>query len=187
LPFKLSLPWLRQAANRLRGCVTGNDLVARLGGDEFAIVKAGTSDQLELSVLAEQILKALREPVNCKLRVDASIGIAIPPDHGDNLDDLLKCADFAMYAAKSEGRRTFRYFVPEYDAKVRQRRELEFDIRQTLARGEFELQYQPLVDLAANVEGCSRARGHPTAAPEIVPLAEIPRTEGRQCDARGDN
>ncbi|UQR62414.1 GGDEF domain-containing protein [Bradyrhizobium sp. C-145] len=117
MPFTLSLPWLRQAANRLRSCVTGNDLVARLGGGEFAIVTAGTSDKAELSVLAEQILKALRAPVNCKLRVDASIGIAIPPDYGDNLDNLLKCADLAMYAAKSEERRTFRYFVPEYDAR----------------------------------------------------------------------
>jgi diguanylate cyclase (GGDEF)-like protein/PAS domain S-box-containing protein len=173
---------LRQVANRLRSCVTGDDLVARLGGDEFAIVKAGTSDPAELTVLAEQILKALRAPVNCKrheIPVDASIGIAIAPDHGDNLDDLLKRADLAMYVAKSEGRRTSRCFVPEYDAKARQQRQLEFDLRQALARGEFEVHYQPLVDLAANVvTGCEallRWR-HPergTVSPaEFIPVAE---------------
>lgn len=173
---------LRQVATRLRNCVTANDLVARLGGDEFAIIKAGTSDQAELTLLAEQILTALRVPVNCKgqaIPIEASIGIAIAPDHGDNLDDLLKCADLAMYAAKSEGRRSFRYFVPEYDAKVRRRRELEFDLRQALARDEFEVHYQPLVDLAANVvTGCEALlrwrhpeRGMVSPA-EFIPVAE---------------
>ena len=173
---------LRQVANRLRACVSGNDLVARLGGDEFAIVKAGTNDPAELSALAEQILTTLRTPVNCKgqeIPTDANIGIAIAPDHGDNLDDLLKRADLAMYAAKSEGRRTFRLFVPEYDAKARLRRQLELDLRQALARGEFEVHYQPLVDLSANVvNGCEallRWR-HPErgmiSPVEFIPVAE---------------
>ncbi|MDE5442900.1 EAL domain-containing protein [Bradyrhizobium sp. CSA207] len=173
---------LRQVANRLRACVSGNDLVARLGGDEFAIVKAATRDPAELTALAERILNTLRTPVDCKgqeIPTDASIGIAIAPDHGDNLDDLLKRADLAMYAAKSEGRRTFRIFVPEYDAKARQRRLLEFDLRQALARGEFEVHYQPLVDLAANVvTGCEALlrwhhpeRGMVSPA-EFIPVAE---------------
>ncbi|MDA9398073.1 bifunctional diguanylate cyclase/phosphodiesterase [Bradyrhizobium sp. CCBAU 45389] len=173
---------LRQVANRLRACVSGNDLVARLGGDEFAIVKAGTCDQAELTALADTILKTLRVPVNCKgqeIPTDASIGIAIAPDHGDNLEDLLKRADLAMYAAKSEGRGTFRVFVSEYDAKARQRRQLELDLRQALARGEFEVHYQPLVDLAANVvTGCEALlrwrhpeRGMVSPA-DFIPVAE---------------
>ncbi|WGD52882.1 EAL domain-containing protein [Bradyrhizobium sp. CB1650] len=173
---------LRQVASRLRACVSGNDLVARLGGDEFAVIKAGTNDQAELTALAERILKSLRTPVDCKgqeIPTDASIGIAIAPDHGDNLDDLLKRADLAMYAAKTEGRRTFRFFVPEYDAKARQRRQLELDLRQALARGEFEVHYQPLVDLAANVvTGCEALlrwrhpeRGMVSPA-EFIPVAE---------------
>ena len=173
---------LRQVANRLRACVSGNDLVARLGGDEFAIVKAGTRDKAELTALAENILKALRAPVDCKgqeIPTDASIGIAIAPDHGDNLDDLLKRADLAMYAAKSEGRRTYRVFLPEYDAKARLRRQLELDLRQALVRGEFELHYQPLVDLAANVvTGCEALlrwrhpeRGMVSPA-DFIPVAE---------------
>jgi len=173
---------LRQLANRLRACVSGNDLVARLGGDEFAIVKAGTCDQAELTALAEEILTSLRMPVDCKgqeITTDASIGIAIAPDHGDIIDDLLKRADLAMYAAKSEGRGTYRIFVPEYDAKVRQRRQLELDLRQALARGEFEVHYQPLVDLSANVvTGCEallRWR-HPergmVSPVDFIPVAE---------------
>ncbi|MDA9506249.1 diguanylate cyclase [Bradyrhizobium sp. CCBAU 11386] len=174
---------LRQVANRLRACVSGNDLVARLGGDEFAIVKAGTSDQAELTALAETILNALRAPVNCKgqeVPTDASIGIAIAPDHGDNLDDLLKRADLAMYAAKSEGRRTFRVFTPEYDAKARLRRQLELDLRQALTRGEFEVHYQPpLVDLAANVvTGCEALlRWHHPERGMVSPADFIPVAE----------
>jgi diguanylate cyclase (GGDEF)-like protein/PAS domain S-box-containing protein len=173
---------LRQVANRLRACVSDNDLVARLGGDEFAIVKAATRDPAELADLAEQILASLRTPVDCKgqeILTDASIGIAIAPDHGDNLDDLLKRADLAMYAAKSEGRRTWRIFAPDYDAKARQRRQLELDLRQALLRGEFEVHYQPLVDLAANVvTGCEALlrwrhpeRGMVSPA-EFIPVAE---------------
>ncbi|WP_426410351.1 bifunctional diguanylate cyclase/phosphodiesterase [Bradyrhizobium ganzhouense] len=173
---------LRQVANRLRACVSGNDLVARLGGDEFAIVKAGTCDQAELATLAEQILASLRTPVDCKgqeIASDASIGIAIAPDHGDDLEDLLKRADLAMYAAKSEGRGTFRIFVSEYDAKARQRRQLELDLRQALARGEFEVHYQPLVDLSANVvTGCEALLrwSHPergmVSPADFIPVAE---------------
>ncbi|KJC47193.1 EAL domain-containing protein [Bradyrhizobium sp. LTSP857] len=173
---------LRQVANRLRACVSGNDLVARLGGDEFAIIKAGTCDQAELTALAEQILTTLRTPVDCKgqeIATDASIGIAIAPDHGDNLDDLLKRADLAMYAAKSEGRGTFRIFVPEYDAKARLRRQLEFDLRQALVRGEFEVHYQPLVDLAANVvTGCEALlRWHHPERGMVSPADFIPVAE----------
>ncbi|MDA9431672.1 bifunctional diguanylate cyclase/phosphodiesterase [Bradyrhizobium sp. CCBAU 51627] len=173
---------LRQVASRLRACVSGNDMVARLGGDEFAIIKAGTHDQAELTMLAEQILASLRMPVDCKgqeIPTDASIGIAIAPDHGDIIDDLLKRADLAMYAAKSEGRGTFRIFVPEYDAKARQRRQLELDLRQALVRGEFEVHYQPLVDLSANVvTGCEALlrwrhpeRGMVSPA-DFIPVAE---------------
>jgi diguanylate cyclase (GGDEF)-like protein/PAS domain S-box-containing protein len=149
---------LRHVAHRLRGCVTAHDLVARLGGDEFAIIKPGTRDETELTILAEQVLVSLREPINCKgqeIRADASIGIAIAPDHGDNPEDLFKRADLAMYAAKAAGRRTFRFFAPEYDAEARQRRQLELDLRHALDGGQFEIYYQPLVDLAADVvTGC---------------------------------
>ena len=173
---------LRQLAVRLRSCVNANDLVARLGGDEFAVVKAGTVEVEELTALAEQILQNLRTPVNCKgeeIVAAASIGIAIAPLHGDDLDDLMKRADIAMYAAKSEGRGTFRFFKREYDEKIQQRRELEIDLRHALARNEFEVHYQPLVELKMNkVVGCEALlrwrhplRGMVSPA-EFIPVAE---------------
>ena len=169
-------------AKQLRSCVSGNDLVARLGGDEFAIIKTGFRDHAELTALAEQILTSLRAPINCKgqeITVDASIGIAIAPDHGDSLEELLKRADLAMYAAKSAGRRTFRFFAPEYDAKARLRRQLELDLRKAMTSREFEVHYQPLLDLSSNVvTGCEALlrwrhpdRGMISPA-EFIPVAE---------------
>ena len=173
---------LRHVAARLRGCVGPQDLVARLGGDEFAIVKAETRDRGQLTALAEQILDSLRIPAQCKgqeVPIEASIGIAIAPDDGLSLEDLFKNADLAMYAAKSDGRRTYRFFVPELDARLKTRRQLELDLRQALARGQLEIHYQPLVDLATDtVTGCEALlrwyhpeRGMISPA-EFIPVAE---------------
>lgn len=173
---------LRQVATRLRGCARADDLVARLGGDEFAIVTTATSDHARLADLAEKILKEFCAPANCKgheIRTDVSIGIAAAPDHASNVEDLLKRADMAMYAAKSEGRGTYRFYAPEYDAKAKQRRQLELDLRQALSRGEFEIHYQPLVDLGTNtVTGCEALLRwhHPerglVSPAEFIPIAE---------------
>jgi diguanylate cyclase (GGDEF)-like protein/PAS domain S-box-containing protein len=173
---------LRHVAARLRGCVGPQDLVARLGGDEFAIVKAVTRDRGELTALAEEILASLRIPAQCKgqeVPIEASIGIAIAPDDGLSLEDLFKNADLAMYAAKSDGRRTYRFFVPELDARLKTRRQLELDLRQALTRGQLEIHYQPLVDLATDtVAGCEALlrwyhpeRGMISPA-EFIPVAE---------------
>ncbi len=173
---------LRHVAARLRGCVGPQDLVARIGGDEFAIVKAETRDRRQLTALAEQILDSLRIPAQCKgqeVPIEASIGIAIAPDDGLSLEDLFKNADLAMYAAKSDGRRTYRFFVPELDAKLKTRRQLELDLRQALARGQLEIHYQPLVDLATDtVAGCEALlrwyhpdRGMISPA-DFIPVAE---------------
>ena len=173
---------LRHVAARLRSCVGPQDLVARLGGDEFAIVKAETRDRGQLTALAEQILNSLRVPAHCKgqeVPIEASIGIAIAPDDGLSLEDLFKNADLAMYAAKSDGRRTYRFFVPELDARLKTRRQLELDLRQALARGQLEIHYQPLVELATDtVAGCEALlrwyhpeRGMISPA-EFIPVAE---------------
>ncbi|WP_024514224.1 EAL domain-containing protein [Bradyrhizobium sp. Tv2a-2] len=173
---------LRQVAARLRSCVGAHDLVARLGGDEFAIIKAGTRERDALTALADEIMLKLQAPVACKgqeLPIDASIGIAIAPDHGASIEDLLKNADLAMYAAKSDGRRTYRFFTPELDARLRTRRQMELDLREALARGHFDIHYQPLVDLVTDtVTGCEALlrwrhpeRGMISPA-EFIPVAE---------------
>ena len=173
---------LRHVAARLRSCVGPQDLVARLGGDEFAIVKAEACDRGQLTTLAEQILHSLRMPAHCKgqeVPVEASIGIAIAPDDGLGLEDLFRNADLAMYAAKSDGRRTYRFFAAELDARLKARRQMELDLRQALARGQLEIHYQPLVDLATDtVAGCEALlrwyhpeRGMISPA-DFIPVAE---------------
>jgi diguanylate cyclase (GGDEF)-like protein/PAS domain S-box-containing protein len=173
---------LKCIAARLHECAGTNDLVARLGGDEFAIVKAELSEPANLVAFVENIHRAIRSSISCcghEVTTDASIGIAIAPDDGSSVDQLVKNADLAMYDAKSGGRRTYRFFAPEMAARVRARHALELDLRQAIAAGDFEIHYQPLVDLASNaVTGCEallrwnhRERGMVSPA-EFIPLAE---------------
>lgn len=173
---------LKSVASHLRQCVGPNDFVARLGGDEFAIVKVGFREESELVDLVENIHLAIRRPAKClghDVSADASIGIAIAPDHGTSMDELLKNADLAMYAVKASGRRTFRFFVPEMDARMKSRRAMEADLKQALEQGGFEVHYQPALDLTGNVvTGCEALlrwrhpdRGMISPA-EFIPVAE---------------
>jgi diguanylate cyclase (GGDEF)-like protein len=173
---------LKCIASRLRECVGPNDLVARLGGDEFAVVKTELGETTDLVSFVENIHSAIRHPANCcgqEVTTDASIGIAVAPEDGSSLDQLLKNADLAMYDAKSGGRRTFRFYAPEMGARMQGRRALELDLRQAIIAGDLEIHYQPLVDLASNaVTGCEallrwphRQRGMVSPA-EFIPLAE---------------
>ncbi|MEH2480246.1 diguanylate cyclase (GGDEF)-like protein/PAS domain S-box-containing protein [Nitrobacteraceae bacterium AZCC 2146] len=178
---------LKAIAIRLRGCVRGSDIVARLGGDEFAIVQTGVETHSDITDLVTRIYGAIREPFEClghRLLTDASIGIALAPRDGIDLDSLLKNADLAMYGAKEDGRRTHRFFEPQMDAKVKARRTLELDLRQAIAergfvKGGFEVYYQPLVNLRDDVvTGCEALlrwrhpeRGMISPA-EFIPVAE---------------
>ncbi|MGP9813963.1 bifunctional diguanylate cyclase/phosphodiesterase [Rhodopseudomonas sp. NSM] len=173
---------LKQVAVRLRECVGASDFVARLGGDEFAVIASSAADSDQATILAERILQTIRAPYHClghHLSTDASIGIAIAPGDGADIDQLIKNADLAMYSAKAGGRRTFRFFEPAMDAIARARRELEFDLRTAIADGGFEIHYQPLVDLRSDaITGCEallRWR-HPTrgmiSPVEFIPIAE---------------
>jgi diguanylate cyclase (GGDEF)-like protein len=173
---------LKAVALRLSGCVRKTDFVARLGGDEFAIVQTGIKNPADVMDLVIRIYQAIRTPVEClghQLVSDASIGIALAPQDGTDLDQLLKNADLAMYGAKSDGRRTYRFFERVMDARVRARRTLELDLRQAMAEGEFEIEYQPIVSLRSGaVSGCEallRWR-HPERG-MIPPAAFIPVAE----------
>jgi diguanylate cyclase (GGDEF)-like protein len=173
---------LKAVALRLSGCVRDSDFVARLGGDEFAIVQTGVKTPADVMDLVIRIYQAIRIPVEClghQLVTDASIGIALAPQDGTDLDQLLKNADLAMYGAKSDGRRTYRFFERVMDARVRARRTLELDLRQAIDAGEFEIEYQPIVDLRSGaVSGCEALlrwrhpeRGMISPA-EFIPVAE---------------
>ncbi len=173
---------LKAVASRLQSCVRATDFVARLGGDEFAIVQTGIAQPDDVVDLVKRIYDAIREPYEClghRVATDASIGIALAPNDGTDLDELLKRADLAMYGAKADGRRTYRFFEPEMDARVKARRTLELDMRQAIADGDFALHYQPVVDLETNaIVGCeallrwNHAQRGMISPAEFIPIAE---------------
>ena len=173
---------LKSVASRLGQCVNVSDFVARLGGDEFAIVQTAVKDPAEVVDLVTRAYDAIRAPYEClghQVTSDASIGIALAPQHGADLDQIVKNADLAMYAAKSAGRRTWRFFQPAMDAQVRARRMLETDLRKAIADRALEVYYQPCVSLNSNqITGCEALvrwrhpeRGMISPA-EFIPIAE---------------
>ena len=143
---------LKIVAERLRGLVGETDTIARMGGDEFVIVQATIADPAEATSLAQGVIDALSEPYDIdgqQAVIGVSIGISVGPGDGSNPDKLLRNADLALYRAKSDGRGTFRFFEPVMDLQMQTRRIMEQDLRKALPAGEFELHYQPVVNLAS--------------------------------------
>ncbi|HET8587350.1 MAG TPA: EAL domain-containing protein [Candidatus Limnocylindria bacterium] len=141
---------LRVVGERLIATVRETDTVARLGGDEFAIVQAAVARPEDAEILARRLVEAISEPYDLdghQVMVGVSIGIALAPADGTDVDDLMKNADMALYRAKTEGRGIYRVFEPEMDAQLQTRRVMELDLRRALLNQEFTLHYQPLVNL----------------------------------------
>ena len=141
---------LRQVAERLQHCAGSEDRVMRLGGDEFAIVRLCRQQRRDSTSLARFVVSELGKPYEVEgqhLCISASVGIALYPSGGEGLDDLLRSADIALYYVKSDGGNGHRIFDPAMAETVRTRRALEMDLREALSRGEFEVYYQPLVQL----------------------------------------
>ena len=169
-------------AGRLSGCLKATDFAARIGGDEFAIIQAAVERPTDITDLVARIYEAIREPYECighLLTTDASIGIALAPQNATDLDQLLKNADLAMYEAKADGRRTYRFFEPGMDARVTALHKMELDLRQAIKDGGLELHYQPSVNLRDNkVSGCEallrwRHPQHGMISPaDFIPVAE---------------
>jgi diguanylate cyclase (GGDEF)-like protein/PAS domain S-box-containing protein len=173
---------LKTVASRIRGCIKQTDLIARLGGDEFAVIQTMVRSKADTEEFVRRLHDVIREPYECvghQLSTDASIGIALAPRDGTELDQLIKNADLAMYGAKSQGRRTYRFFAPEMLASAKARLTMEQDLRQAVVDGGFEVHYQPVVDLRRNeVTGCEALlrwrhpeRGMVSPA-EFIPVAE---------------
>ena len=173
---------LKMVADRLRRLVRESDTIARMGGDEFAIAQVAIADPADATALAQRIIKSMSEPFDIDGRqavVGASVGIAVGPGDGTSPDELLRNADLALYRAKGDGRGTFRFFESEMDLQMQARRILEQDLRKALPAGEFELYYQPVVNLASNVISGFEALirwNHPeqgvVAPGAFIPLAE---------------
>ena len=141
---------LKGVADRLRGCLKETDVAARLGGDEFAVIQTAIRDRAETTRLVDQIHSAIRQPFECAghlITTDASIGIALAPGDGADLDQLLRNADLALYGAKGDGRRTSRFFEAGMDHRAKARRSLELELRQAISNGGLDLHYQPVVTI----------------------------------------
>jgi diguanylate cyclase (GGDEF)-like protein len=173
---------LKVVAERLRRCTREPDTIARLGGDEFAIIMTGMERPTDAVSLAKRIRESITKPYHIdghQILADISIGVSLAPMDASEPDQLLKNADMALYGAKGDGRGTYRFFEPEMDAKMKTRRELEMDLRNALVNAEFELYYQPLVNLKTNEISAFEALvrwNHPTrgliSPAEFIPVAE---------------
>ena len=141
---------LRALAARLLTCIRPIDTAARLGGDEFVLLLPDLGDPLRAAEVAEAVIAAVAEPFEHEgqmLRLGTSIGIALTPAHGDGVDDLLSCADLALYQAKGDGGNCHRLFVPALRQHVQRVRTCRDELGRAIERGEFRLFYQPQVQL----------------------------------------
>ncbi|TPI60544.1 EAL domain-containing protein [Mesorhizobium sp. B3-1-7] len=176
--------WLLQCvAKRLQHSVrSSKDVVARFGGDEFAIIQFGIRSVADAEKLAKRIVEIVGKPYRDKgreMHVGVSLGIALYPGDGHDADTLLTNADMALYRGKSEGRNVYRFFEPGMDALMRERRALEADLEAALSRREFELDFQPILDIGSGrIVGAEalmrwRSPSRGLVSPEnFIPVAE---------------
>jgi diguanylate cyclase (GGDEF)-like protein/PAS domain S-box-containing protein len=173
---------LIDVANRLKQCVRETDIVARLGGDEFVVVLSTTESPADASTVADKIVRTISAPyltASHELRTSPSIGISLYPDDATGIDELIKFADVAMYAAKAKGGRTHQFFTPTMHLAATSRMVMEADLRIALEQQQFVLHYQPQLDLRSGrlvgVEALVRWQhpGRGLIQPlEFIPIAE---------------
>jgi len=172
---------LVELARRLENLLRAGDTLARLGGDEFLILLPEIESIDDASHIANRMLHALKVPFrheDGEYIVTASIGLTVAPDDGNEAQKLIKNADMAMYRAKSLGRNNYQYFTPEMDVAAHRRISLEYKLRKAIEAQEFELFYQPLVDMGSGrILGAEalvrwRSEGKLVSPAEFIPLAE---------------
>ncbi|MDD5295757.1 MAG: EAL domain-containing protein [Rhodocyclaceae bacterium] len=173
---------LQEVACRIKCLLRSSDTVARLGGDEFVVLMENLVETGHCASLAQDILAEISRPMSLRghtVEIGASLGMAFFPEDGSDPLELMKRADMAMYAAKSAGRNTYRFFQQDMLDRTSQRLSLEMDLRRAIAQGQLELHYQPRIELATGrplgVEALVRWR-HPTRGlippGDFIPLAE---------------
>jgi diguanylate cyclase (GGDEF)-like protein/PAS domain S-box-containing protein len=173
---------LVEVACRLSATVRAMDTVARIGGDEFVVIQALAEQPRSSAVVARSLIGSLSAPYQIdgqQIEIGVSIGIASYPDDGATAATLLKNSDIAMSRAKTSARGQYQFFAPEMDVRLRERRELEQDLRQAVCRSELELYFQPVYECASRrLEGFEALLRwtHPVRGPvspvEFIPVAE---------------
>ncbi|MEK7842663.1 MAG: EAL domain-containing protein, partial [Pseudomonadota bacterium] len=141
---------LQEVAARLAAIVRSEDTVARQGGDEFIVLLPNLASALVVEAVAQKILGALIQPYQIhekELHIGGSIGIALFPSDGEDVDTLLKNSDIAMYHAKESGRNNYQFFAPEMNQRAAEKHSLGIDLRHTLERNELLLYFQPVIDM----------------------------------------
>ena len=173
---------LIESALRLARTIRKEDTIGRLGGDEFIVLSKGLGEQNDPLEIAENLLKVFREPFQIdgrELILTLSIGIAVSPENGHTVSDLLRNADTAMYQAKSLGRNAYSFFTKEMNIAMIRRFEIEEQMHGALERNEFEVYYQPQFDVKNNKTIGAEAllRWHSAALGNITPDEFIPIAE----------
>ena len=138
---------LKQVADRIRETTRGTDIAARTGGDEFVVLQTALGQALDAAHLARRLIDRLSEPYDInghQMCIGASIGVAIHPRDGDQVDVLMKHADLALYQVKSKGRGDFCFFEAEMDTLLRERRAMEQELAYAIQAGEMKLSFQPI-------------------------------------------
>ncbi len=173
---------LKTVTDRLRALVRETDTVARMGGDEFAVIQVAIAHPSDATTLAQRIIEVVSKPYDIEghqVIIGTSVGIAMGPANGMNPAELIRNADLALCRAKGDTRGHFCFFESEMDAQMQARRAMEYDMRRGLTAGEFELHYQPVLNLESNeitgFEALARWR-HPKNGllppGTFIPLAE---------------
>jgi len=173
---------LQSVAKRLEGCVRASDTVSRQGGDEFVVLLSEVQQAEDVAISARRILEAVAtdHPIDAhNLHVTTSIGMSVYPDDGADAETLIKNADIAMYQAKENGRQSYQFFEPAMNVRAMERQFIEAGLRRALERHEFEVHYQPKVDLrTGRITGAEALIRwtHPVRGP-ISPVQFIPVAE----------
>jgi diguanylate cyclase (GGDEF)-like protein/PAS domain S-box-containing protein len=173
---------LQEAGRRIKACVRSSDTVARLGGDEFTITLSELHDESKVDEVAQKIIDSLAQEFRLRdevIHISGSIGITLCPSDSTDIDTLLKLADQAMYEAKKRGKNCYSYFTPALQDAAQNRLRLTKDLRAALKAEEFEVHFQPIVDLETDriykAEALVRWR-HPQKGmigPDVfIPIAE---------------
>ena len=172
---------LVRVVQRLQGALNQVDTISREGGDEFIVLLSGIDAAHEASEVAKIVLEAMAQPFEIDhytLHTSVSVGISMYPDDGDSFDAVRKNADTALYRAKDDGRRSYRFFAERMNTDARMRMQIQMDLRKALQNREFELHYQPQIELrtglVVGIEALIRWRRNGELVPpaEFIPTAE---------------